>query len=178
LNQQELKVTAKALKEKYYVNNKEFFAAVVSYKNQLKEAREAELEKPRMPNYLGDCFYKIACRYIYHPWFRGYDFKEEMISDAVLHCVKYVDTFDPAKTTNAFSYFTQTIHNAFRYRVEKEKRYLYTKYKAIENTEIFKSSGDAGDVQYSDNAKENRSDFIATYEKTKIKPRKNAKKKK
>ena len=43
-------------KSEHYVNNKEFLAAIIEYKRLVALADEAEKPRPRIPNYLGDCF--------------------------------------------------------------------------------------------------------------------------
>ena len=60
-----------------------------------------------------------------------------MISDGVENCLQYIDNFNPDKSKNPFAYFTQIIYFAFLRRIQKEKKYLYTKYKASENTNLF-----------------------------------------
>ena len=44
----------------------------------------------------------------------------------------YAHNFDPEKSKNPFSYFTQIIYYAFLRRIEKEKKQSYVKYKAME----------------------------------------------
>ena len=171
---------------KHYVNNKEFLEGIIDYKQKLRDAEALKKPKPQMSNFLGDCFLKIAKGYSLHHWFSGYDFKEDMIMDAVYVCIKYIDTFDPGKTTNAFAYFTQAIHFSFRQKVEKERKYLYTKYKMIENTELFDITSsrqshdiahkDTGDgVYYSKTSDEKRREFVENYE-TSLEKKKNPKK--
>ena len=44
----------------HYVNNKEFSQAVVDYCTVVKEAKEKESTLPVVPNYIAQCFLKIA----------------------------------------------------------------------------------------------------------------------
>ena len=53
-------VMAKRRRSEHYVNNKEFLAAIVAYKKSIVEAEELGNAKPRITNYLGSCFLKIA----------------------------------------------------------------------------------------------------------------------
>ena len=57
-----------------------------------------------------------------------------MISDRVENCIQYVDNFDPNKSTNAFSYFTQIIYFAFLEEFKKKKRQLDIKNKIMEKS--------------------------------------------
>lgn len=158
----------------YYVDNAKFLEAIVDYQAKLREARELGKEKPQMPNYLGMCFLNIAERFSHGHSFRNYRFREDMVADAVMYCVKYVESFDPSRSSNPFSYFTQTVYHTFLREIAKEKKYLYTKLKTIENTELFSLVSDrqdhdqtdygGGSMGYTEHSKENMLEFIETYE--------------
>ena len=49
----------------------------------------------------------------------------------------YASNFDPEKSKNPFSYFTQIIYYAFLRRIQKEKKQAYIKYKAVEAADIY-----------------------------------------
>ena len=119
---------------KRQVNNKELLHALIVYKNKVKEAQENEKPKPRITNYLGECFLKIATHLSYKPNFVNYMFREDMISDGIENCVQYINNFDPNKSTNPFAYFTQIIHYAFLRRIQKEKKQMDIKNKILEKT--------------------------------------------
>ena len=121
-------------KTEYYVNNKEFLEAITVYRNAVIKAREAEDPRPRVPNYIGECFLKIATHLSYKPNFVNYMFREDMICDGIENCLQYIDNFDPDKSKNPFAYFTQIIHYAFLRRIQKEKKQLEIKTKIIEKT--------------------------------------------
>ena len=135
-------------RSEHYVNNREFLDAIVEYR--IKVLKEAQKEipdmtaeklkdwkspnKPRITNYLGECFLKIATHLSYKPNFVNYMFREDMISDGIENCVQYMLNFDPKKSNNPFAYFTQIIHYAFLRRIQKEKKQLEIKTKIIEKT--------------------------------------------
>jgi len=121
-------------KSEHYVNNKEFLNAIVIYRNQCLRAEEAGDPRPRITNYLGECFVKIATHLSYKPNFVNYMFREDMISDGIENCVQYINNFDPAKSSNPFAYFTQIIHYAFLRRIQKEKRQMDIRAKIIERS--------------------------------------------
>jgi len=121
-------------RSEHYVNNKEFLAAIVAYKLEILEAEKLGKPKPRITNYLGECFLKIATHLSYKPNFVNYMFREDMISDGIENCVQYIHNFDPEKSKNPFAYFTQIIHYAFLRRIQKEKKQLEIKTKIIEKT--------------------------------------------
>ena len=138
-------------KSEHYVNNKELLEAMIVYRSKVeksymktfnkdltkqpKQERGKHWEgKPPIPNYLGDCFLKIATHLSYKPNFVNYMFREDMISDGIENCVQYIHNFDPDKSKNPFAYFTQIIHYAFLRRIGKEKKHLEIKTKIIERT--------------------------------------------
>lgn len=132
---------SKSKKNPHYVNNKDFHDALVAYKNKVDRAKERGDKKPRITNYLGDCFLKIATHLSYRPNFVNYMFREDMISDGVENCVQYIDRFDISRT-NPFAYFTQIVYYAFLRRIQREKRQMEIKEKIIERSgfeEVFTS---------------------------------------
>ena len=121
-------------KSEHYVNNKQLLEALIVYRAKVAHAKENDLPKPRITNYLGECFLKIATHLSYKPNFVNYMFREDMISDGIENCVQYIHNFDPEKSKNPFAYFTQIIHYAFLRRIQKEKKQLEIKTKIIERT--------------------------------------------
>ena len=135
---------AKRKRSEHYVNNKEFLYAIVQYKADIKEAEELGKPKPRITNYLGSCFLKIATHLSYKPNFVNYMFKDDMVCDGIENCVQYINNFNPEKSSNPFAYFTQIIHYAFLRRIQKEKKQLEIKTKIIEKSgysEVFSDDG-------------------------------------
>ena len=131
-------------KSEHYVNNKEFLLALVDFRAECKEAEEKGEPKPRIGNYIGECFLKIATHLSYKPNFVNYMFREDMICDGIENCVQYINNFDPAKSSNPFAYFTQIIYYAFLRRISKEKRQLEIKNKIITKSgydQLFHSDG-------------------------------------
>ena len=121
-------------KSEHYVNNKQLLEALIVYRAKVAHAKENDLPKPRITNYLGECFLKIATHLSYKPNFVNYMFRDDMISDGIENCVQYIHNFDPEKSRNPFAYFTQIIHYAFLRRIQKEKKQLEIKTKIIERS--------------------------------------------
>ena len=118
----------------HYVDNQRFLLEITEYQNERKEAKENGIESPPCPDYIGECFLKIAQRLSFRPNFINYAFREDMISDGIENCVQYIHNFDPERSKNPFAYFTQIIHYAFLRRIQKEKKQLEIKTKIIEKT--------------------------------------------
>lgn len=133
-------------KSEHYVNNKDFYQALVDYNKKIEEAKAQNLPKPRITNYIGDCFLRIANHLAYKPNFVNYMFKDDMICDGIENCIQYIDNFD-VERTNPFAYFTQIVYYAFLRRIAKEKKQLEIKSKIIERSgfdELF--SADVSDL--------------------------------
>ena len=168
---------AKKKSKNQYVNNKDFLAAMVDYRAAVKQAKEKGDQRPRVPNYIGECVMKIATNLARKPNFVNYTFKEEMISDGIENCLQYIDNFDPEKSNNPFAYFTQIIYFAFLRRIQKEKKLLYVKYKLTENVNVMQMAADRqghdSDRHFNDNIKmteyteEYMSHFIQDFEDNK-----------
>ena len=134
-------------KKQHYVDNKEFLAALIKYKEQVEIAEIRGLPKPKVNNYIGGCFLKIATHLSYRPNFINYMYKDDMICDGIENCIQYIDNFNPEKSNNPFAYFTQIVYYAFLRRIAKEKRQMDIKQKILEKSgydEVFSVDGDGG----------------------------------
>jgi hypothetical protein len=116
-----------------YIDNKEFFKSMIVWKDLVNEAESCDDPRPPVSDYIGECFMKIAEHLSYRPNFINYPYREEMVGDGIENCLMYAHNFNPEKSKNPFSYFTQIIYYAFLRRIEKEKKQNYIKYKLLEN---------------------------------------------
>jgi hypothetical protein len=153
-----------------YVDNEVFYQAMKEYKEKCQKAEKEGKEKPPIPNYIGECFMKIAEGLSHIHKFINYPFRDEMISDGIENCIMYMDNFDPVKYTNPFAYFTQIIYYAFLRRIQKEKKQLYIRYKATQQKGILDEHemmelGDGTNVQFE--MYDNISEFIENFEEAK-----------
>ena len=146
-------VMTKRKRSEHYVNNKEFLAALIKYREDKEIAEIQGKPKPPIPRYIGECFLKIANHLSFKPNFVNYMFKEDMISDGIENCVQYIHNFNPEKSQNPFAYFTQIIHYAFLRRIQREKRQLEIKNKILERSgfsEVFADDNNIDGGNYSD----------------------------
>jgi hypothetical protein len=159
-------------KPKHYVNNADFLAALMNYKTSCDEAKKQKKPEPAIPNYIGECFLKIAEHLSRKPNFISYSFRDEMIADGIENCLMYFRNFDPDKSKNPFAYFTQIIYYAFLRRIMKEKKQLYVKYKATEQIGIldeFEMYEDSDGNYKQFELYDNISEFIHNFEESKRK---------
>jgi hypothetical protein len=110
----------------HYVNNRQFYEAIVAYRQAVAASPD---NPPPVPEYIGECLLKIATRISFKWSYARYPYRDEMVSDAVENCLLYLHNFNPEKSQNPFSYFTLTIIRAFWRRIRIEKKELYGKLK-------------------------------------------------
>lgn len=125
----------------HYVNNREFSQAVVDYVKEVKVAQKAGKPLPIVPNYIAQCFMRIAEGLSHKSNFVRYTYREEMVMDAVENCLKAITNYKIETAThtgnpNAFAYFTQICYFAFLRRLAKEKKQQDIKFKFIEEAGI------------------------------------------
>ena len=120
----------------HYVNNADFSQAVVEYVQTVQEAKENDQQLPIVPDYIAQCFLRIAEGLSHKSNFIRYTYREEMVMDAVENCLKAIENYDIAAATrtgkpNAFAYFTQITWYAFLRRIAKEKKQQDVKLKYL-----------------------------------------------
>ena len=120
--------------ENHYVDNAAFYTALVDYQNTVKQALEDNKPRPKIPDFIGECFIKISTKFSYtrngKVNFLNHRHQEEFILDGIEACVKAILSFNPIYT-NPFSYFTQVVYYAFLRRIIKEKHQFKIKSKLI-----------------------------------------------
>ena len=132
----------KAKDKPHYVNNKDFSQAVVDYCLDVKAwEKEGATGRPIVPNYIAQCFLRIAEGLSHKANFVRYTYREEMVMDAVENCLKAIENYDVEAATrsgnpNAFAYFTQISWYAFLRRIQKEKKQQDIKMKFITEADL------------------------------------------
>ena len=125
----------------HYVNNSEFSQAVVDYVSLTNIAKKKNKEIPKVPNYIAQCFLRIAEGLSHKANFIRYTYREEMVMDAVENCLKAISNYNIEAATrtgnpNAFAYFTQITWYAFLRRIAKEKKQQDIKMKYLTSSGI------------------------------------------
>ena len=121
---------------KHYVDNEKFLKSMNEWKKDVKKAEKKNGKRPPVTDYIAECFIMIAEHLSQRPNFINYPFREDMVGDGIENCVAYAHNFDPEKSSNPFSYFTQIIYYAFLRRIEREKKQSYIKYKCIQMNDV------------------------------------------
>ena len=125
----------------HYVKNADFSQAVVDYVTTVEEAKKNNTPIPKVPDYVAQCFLRIAEGLSHKSNFIRYTYREEMVMDAVENCLKAVMNYSLEAATrtgkpNAFAYFTQISWYAFLRRIAREKKQQEIKMKYIANSGI------------------------------------------
>ena len=128
-------------KSVHYVNNADFSTAVVEYVTRVNEAKDNGKEQPIIPDYIAQCFLRIAEGLSHKHNFIRYTYREEMVMDAVENCLKAIYNYNLEHATrtgkpNAFAYFTQITWYAFLRRIAKEKKQQDVKLKFLSRASI------------------------------------------
>ena len=139
----------------HYVNNADFSQAVVDYVTIADEAKASGNNIPNVPDYIAQCFLRIAEGLSHKSNFIRYTYREEMVMDAVENCLKAIGNYDLQAATrtgkpNAFAYFTQISWYAFLRRIAKEKKQqdIKIKYLTRSGVENFMDVGDDQTANY------------------------------
>lgn len=104
-------------------------------KSELNQKVKEMLHRIPIDDYIGECILKICQNLIRKKGFIEFSqtHSEDMIGDAIENCILYISSFDPRKSSEPFSYFTQVATWAFVRRIEKEKREVYFKLRSLHN---------------------------------------------
>ena len=100
----------------YYVKNKDLIVEVIKFKEDGVASEE-----------LGQMLLAIATKLSTKGNFAGYTWRQDMISEAVLTCIKYLRNFKPEKSQNPFAYVTQICKNSFKAYIKKQKTHSLIK---------------------------------------------------
>lgn len=161
----------KSKKEKHYVSNSELYEEFVKWNEQIRLAESQGKEKPQIPNTIGSAFLQIATNLAKKSnWYGVHKWHDEMIGDAIEDCIRYCEKFNPEKSKNPFSYFTQTSYYAFLRRILKEKKNDYVKHKSMlnalaTNADYMDEVDDDVNIEMLEYNQDNIEQFIRDFEK-------------
>lgn len=96
-----------------YINNENLLREIKIFKETEQKTEE-----------LGRMFLLLAKKYSDKGSFAGYSWKDDMICEAVLTCLRYMHNFDvTVEKPNPFAYFSRIIHNSFLNYIAKQKKH-------------------------------------------------------
>ena len=120
-------------KDSYYINNDEFYQALVERKNEVNKALANNQPKPPISKYIVECIIKICTHLSYRPNFNRYTFKDEMVASAIENCFKKIENFNPERSNNPFFYTSRVASNAFIRVILEERKETFIRGKIIQS---------------------------------------------
>lgn len=138
-------------KSSHYVSNTELYNEFVIWYQDRKDAEALDKPEPKIPEAIGKGIMQIAENFSKkYNWSSNARYREELSGDAIVNCILYVRNFNPEKSKNPFSYFSQISYFAFLRRIDKEKISDYIRHKSLMNSKIYQDiqSGDFNDDDF------------------------------
>jgi DNA-directed RNA polymerase specialized sigma subunit len=123
---------------KNYINNADLLAEVILFKST-----------GVMSENLGKMLLALANNYSSKGNFVGYTWRNDMVSEAVLTCVKYLKNFNPDRSSNVFSYVTQICKNSFKLYIKDQNKHSKIKDICYNTAEDFKRDNEVVYIQKS-----------------------------
>ncbi len=118
-----------------YINNENLLAEITIYSETGVQSEE-----------LGRMLLLLAKRYSDRGSFAGYSWKDDMICEAVLTCLRYMHNFDVnIEKPNPFAYFSRIIHNSFLNYISKQKKHSKIKDICYKNIDFITPDGNVED---------------------------------
>ena len=100
-------------KTNHYIDNKEFYAAMKQWKEQVINAESQGEGKPPVTEYIGKCFVDIATNLAWRPNFINYPYRDEMIGDGIENCLMYCSNFDPEKSKKFAKMYVENLTTGY-----------------------------------------------------------------
>lgn len=99
-----------------YVRNKDLLPELKKFKATGEMSEE-----------LGEMLLLMAKKISNRGNFRSYTWRDEMVMDSLLNCMKYLHNFDPDKSNNAFSYVTTMLMNSMKNYIKYQGKHSQIK---------------------------------------------------
>lgn len=140
-----------------YIDKQAFTQAISDYRKVALEADEHGVDRPEIPRYIAECFMMLANKTSRHQLFVRYSYREDMVCEAIMTCVRKVTNFNPDNSSNAFAYYTTVCWNSFIEFLKAEKKEAYIKAKSFynaldENGDLYAYIDETTDEQQIDNS--------------------------
>lgn len=117
--------------EAYYINNADFYQAMVERKKEVTDAVSAGHPKPPVSPFIAKCIMDIANHLSYKSNFARYTFRDEFVLDAIENCLVNLDKFSPDISNNPFWYFTRICYRTFIKKILEERKQTFIKGKIV-----------------------------------------------
>ena len=113
----------KSNENRFYIDKQDLYAEFVRYDKLKKEWTASGKEGyPPITSKMGEAALLISEKMATTYSFAVLPYNEELIDEAVLACVTYMNRFDVEKSDNPFAYTTSIVRNAFLHCIAKHKK--------------------------------------------------------
>lgn len=112
-----------------YLDNKKLHAALEEYLISREDAIAAGEEIPRITNFIGENIYLLSVNLARRPNFSGYTYRDDMISNAIELCIRYIHNYNFRLYKNPHAFFTQYAWRAFVDVINLEEKQSYLRAK-------------------------------------------------
>ena len=104
----------------HYVNNATFSQAVVDYVSYVEKCKKEQEPLPKVPDYIAQCFLRIAEGLSHKANFIRYTYREEMVMDAVENCLKAISNYKSDELINIAKELNIDLMKNGKKKVKKE----------------------------------------------------------
>lgn len=154
-----------------YLDKVELHNALVEYLTQCENCIEQGIERPRIPEYIGECIYLLNHNLAKRANFSGYSFKEDMIDNGIELCLRYIRNYNFRKYNNPHAFFTYYAWRGFVDIINAEEDQAYIRAKLSVSPDELNSALQEADKDYHPDSEDLASPYfdIEDYEKRKFK---------
>lgn len=148
-------------KQNHYVCKERLHKEILEYQESLKRAKDNGLPEPQPSRYIGEAIINMVNGMAIKGQYRNYTWLDDMISDAIIACLKAIRKYNPEKSENPFGFLDKTIVWAFHARIKNENQRGERVRDMMRDVTIDYYVTDAAGNNYSIN----REEVLAMYEK-------------
>ena len=108
-----------------YLDNKKFLEDIRNHfatKEVQEYLKNKELPRPVIPDHIAKNLILIAQNYSKSACWNFIRYKEDLVDEAIVACVRAYYSYDPDRGTSPLSYFTTTCYRAFLGIISSEKK--------------------------------------------------------
>lgn len=122
-----------------YLNNQKFYERLTEW---------LATDDEKVPDDIAEGIFQICTNLARSGRFAGYTWKDDMIGEAILDCIRSARKFNPERSSNPFAYFTQIAYNAFRRCLNSEHLRLATIENYKQSMDIMYDVGENQEDEY------------------------------
>lgn len=132
----------------WYVDNKKLYETIKAEKARFSQFRKEGKQVPEVSRYIAKSIMVICEGLSLKNSYRNYTYRDDMVSTAIMTCIRYWENFDCDKYDNPHAYFTFIASKAFHRFIKVEKKAQYVKYLSVEDMVVELDLNDENDTTY------------------------------